>query len=111
MEFHLHQRPNMLTQQGMKYVGGDANTVPFEFAPAVCKARDLIQKRIKQALGISAQFNEVLRLVQEPFRLFFFGTEYNFMTSAAYMERQKMAVGILHVCLSMVHHQPFLSVS
>ncbi|KDR75145.1 hypothetical protein GALMADRAFT_122759 [Galerina marginata CBS 339.88] len=55
-----------------KYVGGDANTVPFETAPdAVVNARALIQKRINQALGVSAEFNEVL--------------------SAAYMERQKMA--------------------
>ncbi|PPQ68046.1 hypothetical protein CVT25_014507 [Psilocybe cyanescens] len=55
-----------------KYVGGDAHTVPFEAAPgAVVRARDLIQRRIMQALDIPAQFNEVL--------------------SAAYMERQKMA--------------------
>ncbi|KAF9478806.1 hypothetical protein BDN70DRAFT_859395 [Pholiota conissans] len=54
-----------------KYVGGDANTVPFECAPAACQSRDLIQKRIKQALGVSTEFNEVL--------------------SVAYMERQKMA--------------------
>ncbi|KAF5321419.1 hypothetical protein D9619_001446 [Psilocybe cf. subviscida] len=54
-----------------KYVGGDANTVPFDQAPAVCKARDLIQKRIRDALGLSSSFNEVL--------------------SAAYMERQRMA--------------------
>ncbi|KAF8973055.1 hypothetical protein BDZ97DRAFT_1648790 [Flammula alnicola] len=53
----------------------DANTVPFDSAPAVCKARGLIQKRIKQALGISAEFNEVL--------------------SVAYMERQKMAGDVL----------------
>ncbi|KJA27877.1 hypothetical protein HYPSUDRAFT_130554, partial [Hypholoma sublateritium FD-334 SS-4] len=55
-----------------KYVGGDANTVPFNLAPtAVCNARRLIEKRVKQALNIPVIFNEVL--------------------SAAYMERQKMA--------------------
>ncbi|KAF8904411.1 hypothetical protein CPB84DRAFT_1814416 [Gymnopilus junonius] len=55
-----------------KYVGGDANTVSFDSAPeAVVKARALIQKRIKQALNVPAEFNEVL--------------------SAAYMERQRMS--------------------
>ncbi|KAF8813860.1 hypothetical protein BYT27DRAFT_7334882 [Phlegmacium glaucopus] len=55
-----------------QYVGGAANTVPFENAPgAVVKARALIQKRIQQALETHVEFNEVL--------------------SAAYMERQKMA--------------------
>ncbi|KAH0588854.1 hypothetical protein H2248_004645 [Termitomyces sp. 'cryptogamus'] len=55
-----------------QYVGGTANSVPFsETSSAVIKARDLIQLRIRQALGIHSEFNEVL--------------------SAAYMERQKMA--------------------
>jgi len=55
-----------------QYVGGTANTVPFENAPgAVLKARALIQKRMQQALGKHVEFNEIL--------------------SAAYMERQKMA--------------------
>jgi len=54
------------------YVGGTDNTVPFDKAPsAVMKARDLIQERMLQALGLRSEFNEVL--------------------SAAYMERQKMA--------------------
>ncbi|KAF9529247.1 hypothetical protein CPB83DRAFT_273364 [Crepidotus variabilis] len=54
-----------------QYVGGDANTVPFEEAPAVSDARSLIQKRIREALQLNASFNEVL--------------------SCAYMERQRMA--------------------
>ncbi|TFK44332.1 hypothetical protein BDQ12DRAFT_730402 [Crucibulum laeve] len=55
-----------------QYVGGTANTVPFDKAPgAVVKARNLIEDRISAALGKVAEFNEVL--------------------SAAYMERQKMA--------------------
>ncbi|KAF5380425.1 hypothetical protein D9615_004640 [Tricholomella constricta] len=59
-------------QVSATYVGGTANTVSFsETSIAVTKARDLIQARILQALGIHADFNEVL--------------------SAAYMERQRMA--------------------
>ncbi|KAF9004804.1 hypothetical protein BDQ17DRAFT_1354723 [Cyathus striatus] len=55
-----------------QYVGGTDNTVPFSKAPsAVLNARDLIHDRIKQALGKTVSFNEVL--------------------SAAYMEKQKMA--------------------
>ncbi|KAF5317425.1 hypothetical protein D9611_003916 [Ephemerocybe angulata] len=55
-----------------QYVGGTDNTVPFDKAPsAVVQARALIQKRITQALGRKAEFNEVL--------------------TAAYMEKQKMA--------------------
>ncbi|KAJ6478098.1 hypothetical protein C8R47DRAFT_1139341 [Mycena vitilis] len=54
------------------YVGGTDNTVPFDRAPsAVLQARDLIEKRIHEALGSNHRFNEVL--------------------SAAYMEQQKMA--------------------
>ncbi|KAJ6513520.1 hypothetical protein DFH09DRAFT_941340 [Mycena vulgaris] len=54
------------------YVGGTDNTVPFDRAPgAVIQARDLIQKRIREALGVPYEFNEVL--------------------SAGYMEQQKMA--------------------
>ncbi|TFK26504.1 hypothetical protein FA15DRAFT_667393 [Coprinopsis marcescibilis] len=54
------------------YVGGSENTVPWAKAPAaVLHARELIQRRIREALGKEIQFNEVL--------------------SAAYMERQKMA--------------------
>lgn len=60
------------TGEPYQYVGGAANTVPFDRAPgAVIKARDLIQSRILAALNITATFNEVL--------------------SAAYMEGQKMA--------------------
>ena len=56
-----------------QYVGGTANTVPWDQAPrAVIGARELIMQRMKQALGINGGFNEVL--------------------SAAYMEKQKMAV-------------------
>ncbi|KXN90984.1 hypothetical protein AN958_03051 [Leucoagaricus sp. SymC.cos] len=54
-----------------QYVGGTENTLPFDKVPVAGNARNLIQKRIKQALGMDASFNEVL--------------------SAAYMERQKMA--------------------
>jgi hypothetical protein len=46
-----------------QYVGSDANTVPFEQVPAVIEARQLIQNRILQSLGKSAEFNEVLRYV------------------------------------------------
>ncbi|KAJ7486451.1 hypothetical protein FB451DRAFT_1026144 [Mycena latifolia] len=54
------------------YVGGTDNTVPFDRAPpAVIQARELIEKRILEALGVPHKFNEVL--------------------SAAYMEQQKMA--------------------
>ncbi|KAH9859075.1 hypothetical protein C2E23DRAFT_718154 [Lenzites betulinus] len=62
-----------------QYVGGTANTVPFEGAPsAVVKARDLIQARMTSVIQAERQpyhFNEVL--------------------SAAYMEKQKMAGDIL----------------
>ncbi|KAJ7352130.1 hypothetical protein DFH08DRAFT_858004 [Mycena albidolilacea] len=55
-----------------QYVGGTDNTVPFDRAPpAVIQARNLIEKRIEEALGFPHKFNEVL--------------------SAAYMEQQKMA--------------------
>ncbi|TRM69524.1 hypothetical protein BD626DRAFT_563265 [Schizophyllum amplum] len=54
------------------YVGGGANTVPWEAASqAVLGARELMHKRLRQALGRQEVFNEVL--------------------SAAYMESQKMA--------------------
>ncbi|KAJ7760653.1 hypothetical protein DFH07DRAFT_816306 [Mycena maculata] len=54
------------------YVGGADNTTPFDRAPtAVTQARNLIQKRIHEALGAEHKFNEVL--------------------SVAYMEQQKMA--------------------
>ncbi|KDQ27782.1 hypothetical protein PLEOSDRAFT_1112704 [Pleurotus ostreatus PC15] len=54
-----------------QYVGGADNTIPFENAPVVSKARDLIQARLRQALNIQIEFNEVL--------------------SCAYMCKQKMA--------------------
>ena len=44
-----------------QYVGGDANTVPFEQAPVVMSARQLIQDRLLQALDRAGEFNEVLR--------------------------------------------------
>ncbi|KAJ7509581.1 hypothetical protein B0H11DRAFT_1252644 [Mycena galericulata] len=54
------------------YVGGADNTVPFDRAPsAVLQARNLIEKRMHEALGKEYKFNEIL--------------------SAAYMEQQKMA--------------------
>ncbi|KZT66370.1 hypothetical protein DAEQUDRAFT_730349 [Daedalea quercina L-15889] len=55
-----------------QYVGGTDNTVPWDRAPsAVRDALELIRIRMKMALSMDANFNEVL--------------------SAAYMERQKMA--------------------
>ena len=63
------------TLNHIQYVGGTDNTVPWDRAPsAVCDALSLIQTRMKLALGIDAHFNEVL--------------------SAAYMERQRMAVSL-----------------
>ncbi|EJF65534.1 hypothetical protein BD309DRAFT_1050715 [Dichomitus squalens] len=63
------------TGEPYQYVGGTADTVPFDVAPsAVVKARDLIQSRmmsIMQAENQPYRFNEVL--------------------SAAYMEEQSMA--------------------
>lgn len=57
----------------IQYVGGDENTVPFSEAPsAVVRARDMIHRRMQQASLQVPGFNEVL--------------------SAAYMEKQKMAV-------------------
>ena len=58
----------------VQYVGGDENTVPWEKAPtAVNRALDLIKQRIQEAeLSFAPDFNEVL--------------------TAAYMEKQKMAV-------------------
>lgn len=51
-----------------------ANTVPFaESASAVRMACELIEQRAKEALRLRTTFNEVL--------------------SAAYLEKQKMAVG------------------
>ncbi|KAI0949242.1 hypothetical protein AcW1_008912 [Taiwanofungus camphoratus] len=55
-----------------QYVGGTDNTVPWESAPtAVRHALALIERRMKNALGMPSPFNEVL--------------------SASYMEKQKMA--------------------
>ncbi|EPT04533.1 hypothetical protein FOMPIDRAFT_1156757 [Fomitopsis schrenkii] len=55
-----------------QYVGGTDNTVSWDRAPsAVCDALELIKLRMKFALNMDGQFNEVL--------------------SAAYMERQRMA--------------------
>ncbi|KAJ7486476.1 hypothetical protein FB451DRAFT_1026883 [Mycena latifolia] len=52
------------------YVGGTDNTVPFDRAlAAVIQVRELIEKRVLEALGAPHKFNEVL--------------------SAAYMEQQK----------------------
>ncbi|KAI0645931.1 hypothetical protein C8Q79DRAFT_910605 [Trametes meyenii] len=63
----------------LQYVGGTANTVPFEGAPsAVINARNLIQERMAAVMPPQAgayEFNEVL--------------------SAAYMETQKMAGDVL----------------
>ncbi|KAM5540197.1 hypothetical protein V8D89_006016 [Ganoderma adspersum] len=63
------------TGEPYQYVGGTANTIPFDGAPsAVVKARDLIQSRMMGVMQAESQpyrFNEVL--------------------SAAYMEEQRMA--------------------
>ncbi|KAI1795659.1 hypothetical protein LXA43DRAFT_731491 [Ganoderma leucocontextum] len=63
------------TGEPYQYVGGTANTIPFDGAPsAVIKARDLIQSRMMSVMQAESQpyrFNEVL--------------------SAAYMEEQRMA--------------------
>ncbi|KAI9067410.1 hypothetical protein FKP32DRAFT_1563809 [Trametes sanguinea] len=63
------------TGEPYQYVGGTANTVPFDSAPsAVVKARSLIQDRMARVIQAEREqykFNEVL--------------------SAAYMEKQKMA--------------------
>ena len=56
-----------------KYIGEAANTVPMDrTSSAVRRALQLITDRIHQALGHKAEFNEVL--------------------TAAYLQRQKMAV-------------------
>ncbi|PIL35901.1 hypothetical protein GSI_01561 [Ganoderma sinense ZZ0214-1] len=63
------------TGEPYQYVGGTANTIPFDGAPsAVVKARNLIQSRMMSVMQAESQpyhFNEVL--------------------SAAYMEEQRMA--------------------
>ncbi|KAG7098843.1 hypothetical protein E1B28_000746 [Marasmius oreades] len=62
----------MIFHISLQYVGGAANTVPWDQAPgAVVKARDFIGTRTSQAIGSRVEFNEVL--------------------SAAYMEDQKMS--------------------
>ena len=54
-------------------MAGAADTIPFaESASAVQMARGLIEQRAKEALRLRTSFNEVL--------------------SAAYLEKQKMAV-------------------
>jgi len=60
------------TGEPYQYVGGTANTVPFDAAcSAVLNARSLIEERVFESLSKEVSFNEVL--------------------SAAYMEQQKMA--------------------
>jgi len=55
-----------------QYVGGTANTLPWDKAPgAVLQAKNMIESRVSKALHGPVQFNEVL--------------------SAAYMERQRMS--------------------
>ncbi|KIL62569.1 hypothetical protein M378DRAFT_108284 [Amanita muscaria Koide BX008] len=55
-----------------QYVGGTANTLPWDKAPhAVVSAKELIELQVSKALAQPVEFNEVL--------------------SAAYMERQRMA--------------------
>ncbi|KAJ7905907.1 2OG-Fe(II) oxygenase superfamily-domain-containing protein [Mycena leptocephala] len=69
---HKLRGPLLTNYFSQIYVGGTDNTVPFDRAPgAVVQARELIEKRIREALGVEYKFNEVL--------------------SAAYMEQQKMA--------------------
>ncbi|KZT01739.1 uncharacterized protein LAESUDRAFT_663299 [Laetiporus sulphureus 93-53] len=59
-----------------QYVGGTDSTITWERAPsAVCRARDLINQRVKEALNTEYGFNEVL--------------------SAAYMEKQSMGGDVL----------------
>ena len=61
-----------------KYIGGAERTTPLaEGAKPVIGALELIQDRIARALGKQIDFNEIL--------------------SAAYMEKQKMAVSNFHV--------------
>ncbi|KAJ7172893.1 hypothetical protein C8R43DRAFT_874003 [Mycena crocata] len=75
----LRMRGSLLTNyfsqnsgEAYQYVGGAANTVPFEDAPsAVVQAHNVIEKRISDALQEEHRFNEVL--------------------SAGYMEEQSMA--------------------
>ena len=74
-----------------QYVGGTANTVTWDQAPrAVIGARELILQRMKQALGIDGGFNEVL--------------------SAAYMEKQKMAVSDIKLFRHTIYDTFFLLV-
>ena len=62
-------------------MGGADHTIPMDRATqGVRDALDLITLRVKYVLGINATFNEVL--------------------SAAYMEKQKMAVSISRVSIS-----------
>ena len=71
--YGVRLEPEVHILNHFQYVGGTDNTIPWERAPsAVCDALGLIKLRMKHALNIDANFNEVL--------------------SAAYMERQKMAV-------------------
>lgn len=89
-----------------QYVGGAANTVPFDRAPgAVIKACDLIQSRILAALSITATFNEVLRYVIIEYG--FEHIETPFTHSAAYMEGQKMAVEFCPFCCVLRILSPF----
>lgn len=63
----------LLAGEPYQYVGGSDNTVAWDHAPtAVVGARELILERMKQSLGLNGAFNEVL--------------------SAAYIEKQRMAV-------------------
>ena len=59
-------QPKKLTTT--QYVGGGANTTLWEQASeAVLAARELMHKRIRQALGRQESFNEVLRCVHVHF--------------------------------------------
>lgn len=85
-------KPEVHILNDTQYVGGTDHTVPWERAPsAVCDALELIKLRMKRALDIDANFNEVL--------------------SAAYMERQKMAVSknTLFVATSLGNRAKLLS--
>jgi hypothetical protein len=71
-----------------QYVGGSDNTVPLSEAPnAVLKARQFIIDQLNQALGITVDFNEILRWCHCSN---YAHHKINF-PSAAYMEKQKMA--------------------
>ena len=67
------------------------------------KARALIMKRIKQALKRDVEFNEILRY-EISINSFKVTLQRRLPNSAAYMERQKMAVRPLFILPAVLHH-------